>query len=271
MRAVSHALFASVLASACALTLLPGAAFAQKKTEGVTAEQILDKALAKSQVGFQQGTATLEMKIVSPRGEAKSRTLQVKAMRGEGGLLRSLVRFQKPAEVAGIAFLVREKKGTLPDQYVYVPAAKVVRQIAAGNASSSFFGSDFTYADLMPLPASERDKVKLTRLADSDVGGQPVYVVEAMPQFEGSPYSKLVTYVHTDHLVPLKVEFYDPQGKALKVLSVKKLMKVKDELVPVELVMTNVQQNSRTEISIVNPDPDAKLSEADFTEEAMQR
>lgn len=263
MRAVHIA-----LASAFALALPAGAALAQ---DTLSAEQLLDKALAKSQVGFQQGTAVLEMTIVSPRGEAKKRSLAIKAMRGEGGLLRSLVRFQRPAEVAGIAFLVREKKDALPDQYVYVPAAKVVRQIAAGNASSSFFGSDFTYADLMPLPASERDKVKLTKLADTSVGGQPAYVVEAIPQFEGSPYSKLVTYVHKEHLVPLKVEFFDPQGKQLKVLSVKKLKKVKDELLPVHLVMKNVQQGSRTELEITNPDPDAKLSDSDFTEEAMQR
>ncbi len=262
---------AATTASALALLLAVPAAPAFAAKDAITAEQILDKALAKSQVGVQQGTAVLEMKIVSPRGEAKSRTLAVKAMRGEQGLLRSLVRFQKPAEVAGIAFLVREKKGALPDQYVYVPAAKVVRQIAAGNASSSFFGSDFTYADLMPLPASERDQVKLNRLADTDVGGQPAYVVEAMPQFEGSPYSKLVTYVHKEHLVPLKIEFFDPQGKPLKTLSVKKLKKVKDELLPVELVMKNLQQGSRTEIVISDPDPDAKLSDADFTEEAMQR
>lgn len=258
----------SLIATCFALALVHSPA---KAATDLSAEQILERAFAKSQVGFQQGTATLEMTVVSPRGEAKQRTLYIKAMRGENGLLRSLVRFQKPAEVAGIAFLVREKKDALPDQYVYVPAARVVRQIAAGNAASSFFGSDFTYADLMPLPASERDKVKVQRLGDSDVGGQPAYVIEALPQFEGAPYAKLITYVHKEHLIPLKVEFFDPAGKPLKTLSIKKLKKLKNELVPVELMMKNLQVGSRTELEIISPDPDAKLSDADFTEEAMQR
>lgn len=260
MRALSIALSLSLMTLA-----LPGLA------QDLSAEEIVQKALNKSQVGMQQGTATLEMTIVSSRGEAKTRSLQVRAMRDQSGLLHSLVKFSKPAEVAGIAFLVREKKDALPDQYVYVPAAKVVRQIAAGNATSSFFGSDFTYADLMPLPMSEKDKVKINKLPDADVGGQPAYVIEALPQFEGSPYGKLVTYVHREHLVPLKVEFFDPKGKALKVLTVKKLKKVKGELVPVQLLMKNVQAGSSTQLEIQNPDPDARLSEADFTEEAMQR
>jgi hypothetical protein len=36
-------------------------------------------------------------------------------------------------------------------------------------------------------------------------------------------------------------------------------------------MMKNLQVGSRTELEIISPDPDAKLSDADFTEEAMQR
>jgi hypothetical protein len=242
--------------------------------EDLSAEQIIEKAMGKSNVGLTQGTATLEMTIINKRGEAKQRTLEIKAMRDAAGLMRSLVRFDKPAEVAGISFLVREKKDALPDQYVYVPAAKVVRRVAAGNAGSSFFGSDFTYGDLMPLPASERDKVKTTKLADQKVGGLEAYVIEIVPQIEGSPYGKVTTYVDKKHLSPLKVEFFDPKMKLLKVLNTKKLKKIKelgDDPVPVHLVMKNVQQNTRTELKIKTLNPKAKLSDADFTEEAMQR
>lgn len=240
--------------------------------ETLNAEQIIEKALSQgSAVAFQQGTASLTMTMVSPQGQTKKRSLDVKAMKDGTGLLRSLVRFSKPADVAGIAFLVREKKGALPDQYVYVPAARVVRRVAAGNATSSFFGSDFTFADLMPLPADQRDNVKITRMPDGSVGKQPTYVIEALPQVEGSPYSKLVVHVDQKMLIPLKIEFFDPAGKALKTLSIRKLKKIKGEVVPVDVVMKNVQTGSRTELVIDNPNPDAKLTEADFTEEAMQR
>lgn len=259
-------LFASSLLALFALAAIPASA------EELNAEQIIEKALSQgSAVAFQQGTASLTMTIVSAQGQAKTRSLDVKAMKDATGLLRSLVRFSKPADVAGIAFLVREKKGALPDQYVYVPAARVVRRVAAGNATSSFFGSDFTFADLMPLPADQRDQVKITRLPDGAIGQQNTYVIEAIPQVEGSPYSKLVVHVDQKLLIPLKIEFFDPAGKALKTLSIRKLKKLKGEIVPVDVVMKNVQTGSRTELVIDNPNPDAKLTEADFTEEAMQR
>jgi hypothetical protein len=240
------------------------------RAEELSADAILDKALSKGNVlGFQQGTATLTMAITKD-GVVKSRTLEIKAMR-QDNLMKSMVRFSKPAEVSGISFLVIEKKDALPDQYVYVPAAKVVRRVAAGNASSSFFDSDFAFVDLMPLPPSQRDKVKMTRLPDVDVGGQKTYVIEAIPNVEGAPYGKLVTYLHQEHLTPLKIEFYDGKMAPLKTLKVKKLKKVKGELIPVEVTMKNEVAKSETQLIITEINPDAKLSPSDFTEEAMQR
>lgn len=259
----------SLLLAAATLSAAAVAAPAPAAAEP-TADQIVEKALNKGAVGFKQGSATLQMNVVSAKGEAKQRTLELKAMRTPDGLLHSMVKFKKPAEVAGIAFLVHEKKDALPDQYVYVPQAKVVRRVAAGNATSSFFGSDFTFGDLMPLPVSQRDKVQITKLADQEVGGQPAYVLEVVPKIEGSPYGKIVAYVQKESLTPLKVEFFDPSQKPLKTLSVKKLKKIEGELVPVELHMESVS-GSRTELVVENPDPKAKLSESDFTEEAMQR
>ncbi|MCP4499695.1 MAG: outer membrane lipoprotein-sorting protein [Deltaproteobacteria bacterium] len=266
-------LFRSLALSFAALGLafLPFAS-TQARADELTAEQILEEALNKGFVGFKKGTAIMQMQIVNKRGEVKSRTLEVKAMVNDDGQIRSLLRFQKPAEVAGISFLVRAKKDQLPDQYVYVPAAKVVRRVAAGNATSSFFGTDFTFADLMPLPANQKDNVKLKRLPDTEVGGQKVYVVETIPTVEGSPYGKVIAYVHQKSMVPLKIEFFDPSLKALKTLRVKKLKKMKDgQMLPVKVQMKNEQKGSKTILEIMNPNPRARLTDADFTEEAMQR
>jgi hypothetical protein len=235
-----------------------------------SAAEIVDRALSKGAVGFKQGAATLQMTLVTAKGEQKSRSLEIKAMRGKDGLVRSLVKFITPADVNGTSFLVVEKKDALPDQYVYVPKAKVVRRIAAGNASSSFFGSDFTYADLMPLPMSEKDKVDIQKLADAEVGGQPVYVLQVTPKIEGAPYGRLVTYVHKELMVPLKIEFFDATMKPLKTMRVKKLQKVNGEQVPVEVEM-KAESGSRTDLVLEQVDPNAALTEADFTEEAMQR
>lgn len=255
---------------ACAFALSVPALAQKGPAKELTAEEIVDKALGKGAVGFKQGTATIKMTIVSAKGDAKERTLEVKAMRGEDQLLKSMVKFTKPADVNGTSFLVVEKKDALPDQYVFVPKSKVVRRIAAGNASSTFFGSDFTYGDLMPLPMSEKDKIAIEKLPDGDVGGQPVYVLTVTPKIDGAPYGKVIAHVHKEHLVPLKIEFFDNKQQPLKTLRVKKLQKVNNEQVPVELEMKAVS-GARTELILEKVDPQAKLLESDFTEEAMQR
>jgi hypothetical protein len=243
---------------------------AAKPAQELTADEIVDKALGKGAVGFKQGSATIRMTIVSAKGEAKERTLELKAMRGEGAMLKTLVKFTKPADVNGTAFLVVEKKDALPDQYVYVPKSKVVRRIAAGNASSTFFGSDFTYGDLMPLPTSDKGKIQIEKLPDGDVGGQPVYVLSITPKIDGAPYGKVIAHVHKEHLVPLKVEFFDQKQLPMKALRVKKLQKVDNEQVPVELEM-KATSGARTELVLERVEPHAQLLESDFTEEAMQR
>lgn len=271
VRSSRPALLVTALALCSTVALAAEASRGAKASgEALSAESIVEKALGKGAVGFKQGQASIKMTIVSPKGDAKERSLDIKAMRGDDGLLKSLVKFTKPADVNGTAFLVLEKKDALPDQYVYVPKAKVVRRIAAGNATSTFFGSDFTYGDLMPLPMSQKDKIQIVKLPDADVGGQPVYVLEVTPRIEGSPYAKIVAHVHKDFLVPLKIEFFDPKGAALKTLRVRKLQKVNNEQVPVEVEM-KAESGSRTELVLEKVDPDAKLSESDFTEEAMQR
>src|SRR5581483_4805929 len=87
--------------------------------DDLTAEQIVQKALDKGAVGFKQGTATLQMTITSPKGDPKERTLEIAALRGADGLIKTMVKFTKPADVNGTAFLVIQKKDALPDEYVY--------------------------------------------------------------------------------------------------------------------------------------------------------
>ena len=269
----------SFLVPLVALALAAGAQAAGKEP---SAEEIVVKALNRGAVGFQQGTATLKMTIVTTKGDAKERTLHISAMKDGDGMLKSMVKFSKPADVSGTAFLVLQKKDALPDQYVYVPKAKVVRRIAAGNATSTFFGSDFTYADLMPLPVSEKDKVAVEKLADGTVGGQAVYILQVTPKVEGSPYGRVIAYVQKELMVPLKIEFFDPQNQPLKSLLVRKLQKINvcpenskkkdgcEQHVPMEVEM-KAAVGSRTELVLEKVDPNAKLTEADFTEEAMQR
>ena len=51
----------------------------------------------------------------------------------------------------------------------------------------------------------------------------------------------------------------------------KKLKKIEGQLVPVEMVMKNVQKGSKTILRVNTIDSKAKLTDADFTEAAMKQ
>jgi outer membrane lipoprotein-sorting protein len=239
--------------------------------ESMTAEQILDKALESGAIGFSKGTANLDMLITDAKGNSKQRTMAVKAMTGDDNMLKIMLKFTRPAEVAGMGFLVIQNKNALADQFIYMPAARVTKRVAAGQASGSLFGSDFAYVDLMPLNPTERESAKMTRLDDAKVAGRRAYVISTDIDVVGSPYSKLITYVDAEHLVPLRIEFFDPDGKPLKTLKVKALKKVEKRLIPTKLSMANAQKGTETIVQVRDIQPDAPLSASDFTEEALQR
>ncbi len=234
-------------------------------------DAILKKAFAKSMFGTSQGSATINMTIISPEGHKKERVLLFKALSEAENQLQYLIKFDKPAELKGTAFLVKERKGQLPDQYVYIPAAKTVRRIAAGNATSSFFGSDFIYADMLPYPTDKKDEVSIKKLPDQQLGGQAVYVIEVTPKMAESPYGKLLIYIEKAKVIASKIDFFDKSNQPLKTLKIRKLKIIEGKLVPVDLEMKNLQTKSSTIITVDNIDSKAKLSANDFTEAAMQR
>jgi len=257
----------STLAAALILSANPQPAASNVDADAGT---IVKKSMARNLFSL-SGTAHAIMKIKGAKGEEKTRDLDVKLARTKTGMQQVMISFRTPPEVAGTAFLVIERPDGPPDQYLYLPALKKVRRIAAGQATDSFMGSDFSYLDLSPLPAGSTNDVEFKRLADTEVGGQPAFVVEAIAKIAGSPYSKVTTWIHREHYIPLQMEFTDAFGKPLKVLRVTKLKKIDDKLLPVEAEMKNLQKGSSTTLELAEINLKAVLNEAEFTPEAMQQ
>lgn len=237
---------------------------------GPTAEELAKKGFGSSFAGFQQGYAEMRMVITKSTGVTIDRTVSFKSMRDSGGMLLYLMRFESPADIKDTAFLVRERKGALPAQYTYLPAKKQVQEVGAGKATSSFFGSDFIFADLLPYPTDKKDQVTLTRLEDKKVGGQDCYALQVAINDAQAPYSRIVASIQSKEMVPVQVEFFDRSNAALKTLRVRKLKKVDGKLVPVEFEMKNEQTGSKTEVYVNNIDSKRKFQESEFTKDALR-
>jgi hypothetical protein len=197
---------------------------------------------------FAQGGAEARVRMVltAPGRPARERRLH-SFSRDEGGLARSLVRFEAPPDVAGTAYLRVEQRGRDDDHYLYRPELRRARRIAGAQRGDSFMGTDFSYHD---LESRALDRARHRRLPDEAIGGAPCYVVESTSTSPGDPYGKVVSWVRKDGFVPLRVKFFGRDGAHTKTLFAKKVQKVAGRLVIMQARMTSVAAASSTDLLV---------------------
>ena len=149
-----------------------------------------------------------------------SRTLEAVAFwkRDEQGQTRLLYRITAPSDVRGSAFLFRERDGA-HDIWTYLPELRAVRRVTARGVSVPFFGSDFTYEDVLELQAEAR-YARIERRPDAEIDGRPVRVISARPALEGSGYGEIVSFIDAETCVALRVALHDRSGAMVKEMRV---------------------------------------------------
>ena len=211
----------------------------------------------------------LTMTLTNSRGDTRERKVRQFRKEFQDGE-RKVMFFLAPADVKDTSFMSWswDAPGKDDDQWIYLPALKRVKRIASDSKSDYFMGSDFTYDDLGERHPSE-DTHRL--IGTETIDGETVYLVESVPKQPGSMYSRAVSWVVRDKWVGLKKEFFDPQGRSLKTLTVKKYARIDGFWVLLEFEMENVQKKHRTTMRIENVAIDRGVDDELFTERMMQR
>lgn len=213
------------------------------------------------------------LRLVSKGGAIKERKLVVYTLTGPGDLDKILVRYLAPRDVENTALLTWEAKDGNDDQWLYLPATKKPKRIAASAKKNRFMGTDFAYEDLLP----ENLAVNRYALRGSEtVDGAVCFVVEAVPATErqaaDSGYSRRKLWIRTDTHATVKREYYDKQGKLEKVETLKKHANVKGTVWrPDEIEMHDVQHGTRTLVTVERRVADRGLKDSFFTEAELIR
>ena len=247
--------------------LLPSLAFGN--ADGLSAEAIRDKVVENNSFGFNNARADVKLTLVSKRNTRRERIIRVDSLDTKEGK-RTMVRFLKPADVAGTSFLSVEQQTRDDDQYLYLPSLDKSKRISGGQKNQRFMGTELTYAD---MESRDLKDGQVTRLPDEEYGGGQVFVLEAKPKEsdKDSQYSRTKSWIHKVSYVPLKVEFFDRRGRLLKVLKVKRLEKQDGRWIARETLIQNEQSKAKTEMSISSIAFDVKLNPAMFTERALRQ
>lgn len=186
---------------------------------------------------------------------------------------KTLVAFTAPKEIRGVVLLSIDQQRTAANQaaasqYVYTPATQRVRGVVQQERSARFIGTDFTFED---IGEGVLDDFNYKRIGDADsIDGHKTFKIEATPVEQGrSQYKYIYFWVAQDVPVILFAEFYDAQGRKVRVLHATTLKRENGVWGARHTEMRTVADGTRTVLTIngvkFNTKPDEKL----FTPQGM--
>jgi len=169
--------------------------------------------------GYGDSTAHLRMILRNRQGQESERAMRIRSLEIEGDGTKSLCIFDTPRDVKGTILLTHTHKTEDDDQWLYLPALRRVRRIAAQNKSGSFMGSEYSYED---IATQELEKYTYTWLRDETYDGNDCFVVERRPVDQAhSGYSRQVAWLDKSAYRTWKVDYYDRKDDLLKTLTCK--------------------------------------------------
>ncbi|WP_319559376.1 outer membrane lipoprotein-sorting protein [Marispirochaeta sp.] len=182
--------------------------------------------------------------LINKRGNSRVREI-VSYTKDYGDTEKNVMVFQQPRDVAGVGYLAYsyDEIGKDDDTWLFLPAMKRSRRISGSSRNDYFMGTDFTYDDMGDRKVEEDTH---SYEGEDQIDGSPCWIVESVPRESGYIYSRRVTWIRQDVLIPVKVEYYDRQGELQKVLNASDIVKIDGVWTVQRMEMNNIQQEHRT-------------------------
>jgi Outer membrane lipoprotein-sorting protein len=219
--------------------------------------------------GFENWVASAKMVLRDKQGGEAVRTFRMMTLEQKEDGDRTLVVFDKPADLAGAAVLTYSHALVPDDQWLYLPEVRRVKRISAQNKAALFMGSEFAYEDLSSF---EVKKYKYRYLRDETLDGQDCFVVENTPAYADSAYAKQIEWVDKKLYHPRRLDYFDRQGRLLKTMTFTGYQQyLGKHWRASEQLMQNHQSGKATQVIWGPYKFKTNLHESEFTPEALTR
>jgi len=230
--------------------------------------EILKQVLNTDAWGLGDATVSARAIIKDGRGSARELTFNGRSRRYAPPLTKSLIRFSAPADVAGVGFLQIQKADEDDDRYLFLPELGKSRRVAGNTRSSSFMGTDFSYADL-----DRRDLREGTAISKGveQIGKFACYHLEVTPKRADSPYAKVELWVRSDNFVPLRTLMWNRAGVLLKTLVAQELRRVDGHWFLTKSLMTNHADGRTTELVLDDIQAKVQVADDEFTVRTLEK
>jgi len=231
-------------------------------------QTIVNKANVAAYYQGDDGKAEVKMTITNKQGQKREREFIIlrKDVK-DGGDQKYFVYFQKPADVRKMVYMVHKHADLKKDddRWLYLPALDLVKRIAAGDKRTSFVGSDFLYEDVSGR-SLEEDTHELIETTDK------LFVVKNVPkQPDTVEFGYFNVSIDRKTFVPMKMDFFDKEGKLYRVIESKKVEKIQDLYTVVKSEVRDLKKENKTEMEFNNVQYNIKLSEDIFAERYLRR
>ncbi len=247
----------------------------QSITFNAMAETAEEKGLAiaieadKRDTGFADSTAKMTMELRNKQGDTSVRHIRIKTLEVEGDGDKSMSIFDQPADVKGTAFLTFSHAIKSDEQWMFLPSIKRVKRINSKNKSGPFMGSEFAFED---ISSQEVEKYTYKYLRDENLNGIDCFVIERVPAYKHSGYTRQVGWINKAEYRAEKIVFYDRKNSLLKTLSYNEYEKYLDQYWRAhELSMENHQTGKSTLLKWSDYKFKTGLNDKDFSRNSLKR
>jgi len=213
--------------------------------------------------------AKVLMKLINKNGKERIRELIMLRLNLKNSKdQKYYMYFRRPADVRSMTFMVWKYRGKDDDRWLYMPAIKLVRRIAADDKNSSFVGSDFSYED---VSGRDLEDDVHTKKGEESINGRDAYVVESVPKNPASAYfSRKISWIDKKTFLPLKEEYYDKRNQLYKTFTADEIGAVQNIPTILKRTMANVQNGHRTEVTFSEVKYNVGLKDNIFSERYLR-
>jgi len=220
-------------------------------------------------LGFGDQVAEMTMILRNRHGEESERAVRIKTLEVEGDGDKSIAVFDRPRDVQGTVLLTFSHPIVDDDQWLYLPALRRVKRIASNNKSGPFMGSEFAYED---IASQEVEKYTYRFLREEELDGMATYVVERVPAYENSGYTRQIVWIDQAEYRTQRVEYYDRRNELLKTLTYHGYAQYEGQYWrPARMEMVNHQTGKSTTLEWHEYAFRTGLTDRDFDQNSLRR
>jgi len=234
-------------------------------SQGMTGKDIIEKVNALINVS----TSYSKSKMTITTTSGQKRTFVSDSWSKDGGE-KNLVRYLEPTRIKGQAILMLNNAD---DIWMFNPRTQRVRKMATHAKKQKMQGSDFSYEDMGGGDMFTKD-YSAKRVADEKKEELDCYKLELIPnECISVSYSKLVLWIVKENFVPIVIDYYDENApdRVLKTL-IQSDIKVIDGLhTAMKFVMINRNDNTQTEMEMLEIKFNIELEDSMFTERELKK